>query len=179
MANSYTWAPSTDLVASFVPNRPQDDSGVFTDTTKPTADQVTEFIQLYCDKVASVAGDPDNFASLATDEAKTRVLDTIKGLATHCAALGAAHHIELSYTSDITADTGGKAAALGTQYDNELKALSTAIAQFNQGQIVGGANVITTMAGSFPTTEPLSTPPGLVTDTNTGLWVIDTEWGIW
>jgi len=174
---SYTWSPSVADVAALVPNRAQDASRTFTDTTYPNVTAVEAIIASVCSEVAAYAGDPDSLTVEVSDPHTLNALETLSGAAKRCAAFGAAAQIELAFSAQGPKD-GEKQPALMTTYNDSLTRLRKAVAEFNTGQSVGGANDIIVPIGNFPKPQTWLVPPGMIEDPETHTFKVDSYWGL-
>lgn len=137
-----------DAVAALVRARTKnafgaEDEGTFGDNTRPTADQVEEYIDQAVNTVAARCG-----VSEETDFCN----DALKGMATDLATLRAAMRVELALFPEQTGTDTSAYDRFKAEYDEDITALMEATAE--QCGVSGGGSAIggsgTMPRGGFP-----------------------------
>ena len=129
------WAPSVQDVAALLRARTKDDSGReagdFTDTTRPTGDEVSRLIVMGC---------ADLIANLGTD-----VPDSLQPEARALAALKTALYIEQSYWPEQVASDRSSWNEMWQMYQYELQNLKEAAASGGGGSTIGAGSLCTSV----------------------------------
>jgi hypothetical protein len=176
----FTWQPSIEEVSMMVPNLAQDASGIFNQTTYPTATTVWTLIVDVCSEVAAFAGDPDALSAQATSPERLAALDTLKAAAKRVATHGVAAQIEMAYTpASHRENRWGRIEHLRATYSDGLTRLRKSIAEFSRGQRMGGVNDANVVSVSAPEKQGWLVPPGFILNKETNVFEVDPNWGIW